>query len=355
MRIFPWTKSTPKQKSPTKRYNKPTEDQLQAKQEREEKREAWTRLVKKMRENPELEREFILKKMGFELKPPDPEEVKQKEFRSRLIDEAMVMINEDDDLRRQYAEGMIGEILGGPKRGSSRRRDEPEDFYQMPGSSISQALEEIDSLAALKQKMEEMGMSNGGGKGGFFGGLTMKDLVGVFPYLASMLGKGQPDQPQMQQPQSSRTYVVEVNGQKAELPEAQYLKMLQEGTLAPVASVKHAPEAEKPEESAKPEPEPIKSLELFHLLDPDEFLTWMETDPETFVLDMKTGADQKEDTFSFLWGFFSTVTNESILDYATRYKEHPEYGLLAEKILSDEGKAWLEKVLEMVNEINQLQ
>ena len=156
------------------------------KQERLEKKEAWKSFLKQMKDNPELEREFVFKKMGITApKTQDPTEKQRIELKSALMAEATEMIKNDPELRRQYAESMIGDVLGKGHTLRPGRHGDEEDYSMMPpGSSIGQALEELESLGELKDKLAALGMGGGDSKkSGFFEGITLKDVLGVVMML----------------------------------------------------------------------------------------------------------------------------------------------------------------------------
>ena len=69
----------------------------------------------------------------------------------------------DDAIKDKIASIVIGS-------GKSRRRKDESGYYVEPGSSISSALDEIETLGELKDKLVEMGIIAGGG-GGFLQGM----------------------------------------------------------------------------------------------------------------------------------------------------------------------------------------
>ena len=337
-----------------KTYHKRTSIDPAVKQERAEKKVVWDKFIEQMKKDPELERQFILKKMGIEAKPPDPTDKKRQEIRSKLVDEAFDMIGEDDDLRRQYAENVITEVIGEGK--PRKRRGEPE-YYGEPGSSISQALEEVQSLSELREKLQDLGMVEGGGKG-FFKGMGMKDVLEALPYISALMGKGELPQ---ETGKPSRTYVVPVNGQYQELSENEYRKLVKDGKLQleqPREPAQSEPTLTSPVQVGPDQAQPIQSKEkevpeLPEFLQGTDFTIvegWLEQEPEYFVINLKAEVDSGVEESRLAWGFLTTADYKGLVEKITPYRQHPDVGALVQRVLSDEGKLWLERVLELVKE-----
>ncbi len=330
----------PKTKKP---YHRREPETPKEKQDKVEKKVAWSSFVKQMKDDPELEKQFVLSKMGIEVKPKDPAEQKRQELRATLIDEACKLIGEDEELRREYAETMIEEVIGETK-GKGKRRGEPE-YYGEPGSSISQALEDVESLSDLREKLAELGMIEGGG-GGFFKGMGMKDLLAALPFIAQIMGKGEAPVAE----QSLRTYLVRIDGQNQEVPELQYRKLLQEGKIQPVAVLEYP----KPEAPKVPVEEVSTEIpELPDFLQGIDFTVvegWFEQEPEDFVINLKAEVDAELEESRLAYGFLTTATYEGIVEKITPFRTHPKVGNLVERVLSEKGKQWLIRVLELVKE-----
>ena len=100
-----------------------------------------------------------------------------------------------------------------------------------------------------------------------------------------------------------------------------------------------------PEEPAYPQlPAFLKGTDLSAVNE------WFELTPEDLVVQLKVEADSNVAQSKLAWGFLTTATYDGIVAMVTPYRSNPEVSGLIEKILSDEGKAWLERVLELVKE-----
>ena len=297
-------------------------------------------LTKEVNRDPELKRELALREGGYtDILGRDKETEKNKrEIKSFIIGEALKKIKEDPELAEQFVESQVDDILSGGKPSSRRRKGEPEYYGNEGISSISQALEEVESLSMLREKLQDLGMVDGGGKG-FLKGMTMKDVLDVLPFIAAIMGKNAPET------QPTRTYIVRINGSDQAISEAEYARLLQEGRLQPIAALE-APKTKKqpPEVTSKiPElPEYIRGTD-FTIVE-----GWMEQEPEEFVTNLKLEVDAEIQESRFIWGFLTTATYDGITEKIIPYREHPEVKHLVERVLSEEGKAWIEQVLTLV-------
>lgn len=353
-------KEQPKQRKP---YRKREPLTPKEEQERLENKKAWEGLIKQMRDNPELEKQFVFSKMGIKPPaPPDPIEAKKQELRGNMITEACKLIEEDEDLRREYAEAMLGEIITNKARGRSRH----EPSYDMEigggGSSLSQALEELDSLSELKIKLAELGMGDSENGKGFLGGLQLKDILAILPQIIPYISGGQRPANTIQEPM----YVVQVNGNPTQVSESQYQQLLQEGRIRPVAELAPPqPKQEKEPEKEKQEPQDMSSVaelqeeDVKIELPPLDFilekvaiedLTYhLESDPDEFVIMLQGEQEDGSEWAKFFWGLLSNATYEGLVNIAQHYKDDERATAYIELIQSN--KEWIESVISRIKEI----
>jgi hypothetical protein len=368
-------------KPPEKKTYKPrTPKDPEKQQARLEQREAWKSFVKQMKENPEIEREFVFKKMGITApKPQDPTEKQRIELKSALMAEAAEMIKNDPHLRRQYAESMIGEVLG---EGHTGRRDD-DDGYPMMGqtSSISQALEDLEGLAELKSKLTELGMGNGGeGKKGFFDGITLKDILSVVAMMkGGMSGNGD----QGQAPPENY-YMVQINGKPTRVAESQYQRLVAEGRIKPIAEIEGPKKVEKPVEDKKEDetseepaiqplissgakaekeskPETVVSETLgvtlpsldmiLSFVDIETIESYIYMEPDEIISMLKTEYDKGSEPAQFVWGILTTTTYEGFMNILNTYKGDERMNKIFAELESPEGKKWVESIISRVQEI----
>lgn len=325
--------------------------------------EAFAREVSK---DPDLKRQLAFKEAGHpELLERDKEtENHKKEIKKYVTTQALTAIQEDPDLAKQFVEAEIENILTGGKPGRYHRAGDGNYFPESGESGLELALDQIDSLNNLREKLTEMGLIEGKG-GGFWAGMTMKDLMGALPVVASLLGKGQPINGEVQG-EVQRTFVVKIDGHDRELPENEYRALLKDGKITPVAGlVEPAPIVEEKElskESVVDEPTALVSNEqaanlasfdlspILDTLDPEVIGAYLDMTPDEFVVALKDGVDANEEIPMVLWGFFGNTDYEGVVKYLTPYRDKEEWSVTIERILSDDGKIWVEQAIELVKE-----
>ena len=344
------------------------------KQERLEKKAAWEAFQKQMKDNPELEREFVFKKMGITApKPQDPTEKQRIELRSALMAEATEMIKNDPELRRQYAEDMMGDVLG--KGHVKPKRGEDDDYSMMaPGSSIGQALEELESLGELKEKLAALGMDGGDKKSGFFEGITLKDVLGVIMMLkgGGMGGNGDNGS---NKPAAENYYVVDINGKPTRIGEAQYNRMVTEGRIKPIAQIESPKKveatAEPKEELEEPAIQPLissatekpvadntiggfelPSLDfILEYASIEEIESYIYRDPTELVSMLKIEVGEGSETAQFIWGLLTNINYEGLMNLVSKYKGDDRVKNIIDKLESEDGKKWVNNVLAKVQEM----
>ncbi len=346
-----------------------------------------------LKKDPELLKEIAFRDAGHaDILDRDREvETTKKQIKKHVTEQALNRIQSDPELAEQFISDQVEDIMSNGKP-SRRRTREPEyhDYGTGYGSSIEQALSEIDSLSELKTKLSELGLIEGGDKGqGFFKGVTLKDIMEFLPHLT---GKGA-DNGSTQQ--SEPRFVIEIDGKPTAVTESQYNKMLNQGKVRPVARLTTREEPEKPstqsedsepsdkedpgimpissgtsstpEKTETPEPakyemspqveqysEVLRGIDVKGILseiDMNEIMEHFESEPSKFVQLLEQGKDSGDEVSNFLWGFFSNVDYNGVINLLEPYKEEPKVQHLLEKISSDEGKVWLEQVISLIQEI----
>lgn len=334
------TKPTPK---PAKHsYRKKDTVTVALESEAKEKIKARERAAQIARQDPDTEREYISKLIGVDIKPPDPDKKAKQEIKSLITSEALKAIKEDPELKAEFARQQITEIMG---ESASPRHDyygRTEEFGN-PVSSISQALEQIDDINELKEKL---GSGSGNGKG-FLSALADPEVVKmILALLVGRVGSTKTTE------SSESSYVVRIDGQTTQVSRAQFDQFLKENRVTPIAEIGPA----KPAEVVKDPTEQVaipSVVELPIFLKDTDFTVisgWFDTEPDDFVENMKAEVTAGADEAKLIWGFLTTATYDGIVEHVMPYKSNPKVSELVEKVLSEEGKVWVEKVLELVKE-----
>ncbi len=300
--------------------------------------------------DPDAERAYISSLIGIELKAPDPDSKTKQELKTLLTNEALKEIQADPALRKELARRQVDAILG-----ESATSERYEEGPYGGGSSISQALAELDELEQLRAKLGIKG--NGGGLLSAFADPEV--LKALLNFLSGW--KAQPESEVRSEPY----YVISIDGKPTSISKSQYQKLLQEGNLQPIAALiapkpTPAPTKESTEEGISvisPEAGQPGTLPEFKAL--PEFLTkadfsiahdWLDLEPGEFVTLLKAEVDKDVEESKLIWGFLTTATYEGIVNITAPYKTNPKVSVLIERLLSDEGKEWLEQVLQLVKE-----
>jgi len=312
--------------------------------------------------DPELKKRIAFKEFGHEdLISQDPTAKAKKDFETWRWQQAIQRAKDDPDFNQELTESVIDELQGGKPR---RRKTEIESYSEGGFSSVSEAIQEYMNV---KEQLTELGV--GEGSQGFFKGMSMKDILAALPYIATLMGKGEPsagDRP-------LRTYVVRVNGQDREVTEPEYRKLIEQGRLQPVAALTK-PESQEPEETGE-EPSPMIPEESLEELEPTgepilpeepaagpelpEFLQgvdfsqiegWLEVEPGDYVENLKSEVEAGVEESIFIYGFLKNINLEGTIKLITPYRNHPTVGNLVERLLTEEGQNWLSEVLRLVQE-----
>ena len=106
-----------KKKATRSRKNTGTAEE---RQERVERNEAWKILWKRMKDDPALERAFVLKRMGITPTEVDTVEKQERELKATLDSEAIKMIESDEEFRKQHVANLVKNLMGHPPKHRTR-------------------------------------------------------------------------------------------------------------------------------------------------------------------------------------------------------------------------------------------
>lgn len=355
MKLFPWQqKQNDSKHRKTRTGKKKTLDDILDKA-----------LVNKAQNDKDWALQMALQKEN--LKIDSSAEKQQKKIDEFITTKAFEKLqDEESDFLDDAVKDKIANIVTGS--GKSRRHREESGVYLEPGSSLSSALDEIDTLEELKARLVESGMVSGGG--GFLQGMTLRDILAALPSIAALMGKAPPPEG-IESVQTQRTFVVKVNGQDKEVPEIEYKKMLQQGKIAPVAALVESqpPKKEKAEGQVEKEQSTTANMvggaptnatggftgldlstitTLLENIEPEVIEAYLDMSPEEFVLNLRSEVDTGINMSKFLWGFFSNTNYEGVVKLLSSYKDNERWNLVIERILSNEGKEWVTKVIELI-------
>ena len=305
-----------------------------------------------LKKNPELLTEVALKqgakKLGITFEKLDPSAEQKRNLKSRVVDQALRKIEEDPNLTERFVDSQIEEILG---EGSGNGRYD-DDIY--PGSSLSQVLEDVDALEQLKEKL-------GGGSSSFAS--LFKDpavATALLGLVQSIMGNNKIG------PQE-KLYIVNVDGQDRGISESEFRQLQSQGLLKPVAMIEAPhPTVEPDEEFPQPmikkqilteehlstEEEPDIST-ISGIFDINILTGYIELPPEEVVEQLSYDFDAGLEHAKFLWDFLSSANYDNVVQLIKPYESNTEVSYIIGKILSDEGKEWFEKVVELIKEKNQ--
>jgi len=302
--------------------------------------------------DPEAERAYISDMLGITLKPPDPDLKTRQEIKTLLTNEALATIQSDPALKKELARRQVDIILG---RESIETGEDGEGYT---GTPLDQVISEIDTLDEVRKRL---GGSDGGKGGGLLAAFTDPEVIkAVLGFLSNVRGQGNNVQPQ-------QMFVISVDGKPTNVTRSQYDKLLQSGDLQPIAALitgKSEPKEKPSPAGSEEEIAPIISSDspessqpeykaLPDLLKDTDFSTaieWFNYTPEEFVPQLKAESDKGTPEARLLWGFLTTSTYEGIVNLVTPYRTNPRVSVLIEELLSDKGKEWAEKVLQLVKE-----
>lgn len=324
-------------------YRKPTSEEIEKRETRKEKEKAREKFYDLAKENPELEKQWVSKQMGIEIKPPDLVEQKKREIKSRLYDRALKNIEEHPELAEQYDEQVLSEIIG-----SSRKRSGRDDSgYEGYGSPLEEVLGEVENLEQLRERL-------GGkeAKGMLTDLLNTETFKGIGEALVAKLLAGSG----ISQAPPQRVFVVQnENGQTIGLTEEEYQRYNQKGLLRPIAAL----ESPKPSPGAQPLPEeeqytaetPTQELspelpDFISMIDLDQILACMEQSPEDFVAQLEYEIETGAEMYKYIRDILSATTYDNIASTIGPYRDNAQVGYVVQKIL--ENREWMEKSISLI-------
>jgi len=343
---------------PLKRRGK-TNEEIEKTQERKEKQWARERLLEKTKNNPELENAYISKLIGIDLRNVDPTEKQREEFNAAINISALELIKEDPDLKEELARQRAYDMLN-VKR--PRHGDDEGLRYAEDDKPISRVLEELEQYEELRGRF-------GGDNKGILGGLIDKDvMIQLIQTLGPMILSRAGQQPQLSAPPPERRIIVSnPEGQMVELSESQYNDWASKGMIRPIAAIAAPPEIEKPPETKtepkkveppKPPPAPpgtATQLSIGQSKLPEDFnfttlAGYLELPPEEFVdqfgIEIEAGNEQAK----MIWDFISISSYDTIYRMITPYQSDATVGMYVEKLLTPEGRKWVEEVVARIKE-----
>lgn len=308
-----------------KTVRKLTPEQEERKTELKRKQFLSDEYIQMAKSDSELKRQMVAKEFNLIFPEKDPLKEQKHEINEIITTEALQILKNDPELKQQFGRKRIETIIG-----EAPILSEGEGYP--PGSAIGQVLEEIEEFDALKEKL-------GGGKGGGWGDL-LKDpavAISIVNLIKTLVGQGSaiPQEP---------TYVVQINGQPKKVTETEYKQLEAQGLIKPIAAIE-APQVPPEEIKKEPKPEPPAFLSTM-----EEFAWMLDLIPEDFVSQLESDIQEGLPQPQLFWNFLSSTDYEKVVELITPYKDNEQVGSYVEKLLSEEGKIWLEEVIKLVRE-----
>ena len=363
------------------------------------RRKAEKKFEEIAKKDPRYNDYYIRAHLGIE-KPPDPDPFDQSisNIGNVMIRKVEESFGDGDEIPPEYYDGIMEAVLGriavksGGKRGrppyyggGGTRNAYGEEEYGRQ-SPLAQAIQTADELEALK---ERFGNGRGGG-GGLFGNISPEQIQALGGLLSGLFGIGS-KQSQGQLPPPTY-YIVEVDGKQARVSDEKYRQLLAEGRIKPVGTLLNPPE-EKPkvkpvEESEGNElgiPEKttvgatlgaikeeikevvIDEVEVVPSGLPDGWEKWaaildikaiaagLSEDPEDFANALIAKAGTGDSPSILLANALVTMESDTVFRYLEALKDKEEYSAYATDLLTDEGREWVETVMETIAAIGQNQ
>jgi alkanesulfonate monooxygenase SsuD/methylene tetrahydromethanopterin reductase-like flavin-dependent oxidoreductase (luciferase family) len=313
-------------------------------------------LVKEAQKDPELRKRLAFHEAGYDaMLATNPEaDNSKKDLEAKLTKRALQMIDEDPDLRDEFAQTRLRDLIdpGGRRR---RTRGEDGDEHVLEGSGEPRSA--IDIINEYRLIEEEFGgKKSGGALGGLIDADVIKELIRVFgPTLANR----QPGQPPAA-PAPERMFVVPQNGHYIEMPESQWreFQASQQALQAPPppapVKIQVAPTTDAPPEptiSVSTDVQIAKVAELpailanvdFGMLEPYLVMT-----PDEVAQRIMAEAAAEGPVGTFLWNYLPTATFADIEKHVGPFRNHPKAGLYATYVL--DNREWMEQVIVAVRQ-----
>ena len=326
-------------------------------------------LIKRAKQDPEWAQRVALSKFNLNEQEADPIEKMKSQIKGQIYAKVVDKITKDPELAGQFQEMVMAEMFESHNF-LPRGNDDEEVYYGGPEDEISRTMHTIRGIRELQKELggEEKG-------GGFLKSLFDSEFGSA---LAAMLvGKiAQPGMVSNPNPIPEVRVLVNVDGVNREVTKSEYIKLSQQGRIAPVGELA-APKKEedvivpqqhianpgqyeiKPEEEQAEQEEQVEQVEeqveqsielpeIFQGLDFELLTNYMDETPEEFVEMLKDMVRIEDQSGQFLWGFLGAATPEGVKLLLGTYQNNAEAGEMIKRLLSDEGMVWLTSVIELV-------
>lgn len=343
-----------KDKVSTRRpYRKLTIDEVEKRDARKAKIWATERFLKMAEKNPQLERDYIQRLLGVEIKDPDPVMQLKQELDRKLTEHALAQIEADPELKEQYARMRLEELVGGAKRTKRRPSDDDSEDGLMLGNSGS-FLDQLEEVEAIKERLGAGGKST-------IAELVNKDtLPYILQFISSMTGKGNGEHAATT-PADNRTIICSVDGKLQELTIEQYKQLSAKGQIQPAAFLNiEQPKGQAPALNQPQQTQPVvvatppNSPELpaiLNNLDLTELGGYLELAPEQFVELLVSQSQAGMTQADLLISYLTQTSYDDISKLITPYKDNSKVGQYVQKLLSESGKTWTDTVLAKLKEV----
>ena len=314
--------------------------------------------MKMAQSDPDVKKQMIAQAFNVTIPEKDPISKQKDELKIAITNQALKLIQEDPELSEELARQQAYEILQVRKPSSSHKGSDDGEYYSgRDGHSIS------DSIREVEEAKELLGADKSG-----LSSLFDKDvIIEVIKQLgpAFMANRNQAQLPQAHV--ERKVIMLNEQGQLAEYTESQYSELLNKGMLRPVAAI--APPAPAPKEVASaekpavPGPEPQASMPtskpspaepgVQSISIPDNagsLIGYLELPPEDFVTQMSMEAEAGNETARTVLDFLVRSDYNTIVNTISGFKDNPLIEPYIERLMSPEGKEWVEEVIERLKE-----
>lgn len=290
-------------------------DQEEKKSELKRKKFLADEYIELAKKDPDIKRQMIAQEFKLKFPETDPLTMRKREIDTRITEEALKIIDSDPELKEQFAQQKVWEIIG---------ESRPRRSKGTPEYTGSSSVEEIiDGYKTLEQ---EFGGKEGGGLKEF---LNKEFGVELLKTIQALTGK----------PVSEPTVIVQIDNEVREITKTEYQQLLQQGRIKPVG-ILEAPKAEAPKI-----PEEITSF-----IDLKQLSEMLSLSPQEFVDTLKYSVQQEDERSKFLWGFLSNTEVDVVVKLLSPYVSNKEVGESVKKLISDDGKKWLTEVISLIKE-----
>lgn len=333
----------------------PTAEQMAKNAEMKRRRFVAESYIAMAHDDPEWKHQMIAQEYNLRIPEKDPAVEQRRQLDELISSLAMEKIKENPELASRIVDARITQLMS---EEGFMARGEDEEHY--PGTALRQVLEEIEDLEELKSRL-------GAGKGAAWADL-FKDqqfFTNLLPFLQAIISGGLP---QILEP----TVTALIDGQPRMVTKSEYERLKREGRVKPIAVVASPKAGKEPDvgeniseltdqdESTEPirdgvaeEPGSSESDEtqlplIFNLVDLTELASYLEQAPADAVAQLEAKTLEGIPYAQILWAYLKKADYESLIQEVVAYKGHSKVALYAEKLLSNEGRAWLSEVMELI-------